>query len=80
MQEHDSDFIEGSKITYDVEGTKDTTNLAALGRALSSPARIQMIRLVNKKNMLASEIASELNLPLSSTIFHLSILEEAGII
>lgn len=80
MQEHDSDFIEGSRITYDVEGTKDTTNLAALGRALSSPARIQMIRLVNKKNMLASEIASELNLPLSSTIFHLSILEDAGII
>ena len=80
MQEHDSDFIEGSKIIYDIDGTKDTTNLAALGRALSSPVRIQMIRLVNKKNMLASEIAAELNLPLSSAIFHLNILEEAGII
>ena len=80
MQEHDIDFVEDSKIVYDIEGTKDTTSLAALGRALSSPARIQMIRLVNKKNMLASEIAAELNLPLSSTIFHLNILEEAGII
>ena len=74
MQEHDSDFIEDSKIIYDIEGTKDTTTLAAFGRALSSPVRIQMIRLVNKKNMLASEIAAELNLPLSSTIFHLNIL------
>ena len=80
MHEHDRDFIEESKIIYDIEGTKDTTNLAALGRALSSPVRIQMIRLVNKKNMLASEIAAELNLPLSSTIFHLNILEDAGII
>ena len=80
MQEHDNDFIEDSKIIYDIEGTKDTTSLAALGRALSSPVRIQMIRLVNKKNMLASEIAAELNLPLSSAIFHLNILEEAGIV
>ena len=80
MHEHDSDFIEDSKIIYDIEGTKDTTNIAAFGKALSSPVRIQMIRLVNKKNMLASEIAAELNLPLSSTIFHLNILEEAGII
>ena len=80
MQEHDSDFIEDSKIIYDIDGTNDTTNLAAFGRALSSPVRIQMIRLVNKKNMLASEVAAELNLPLSSAIFHLNILEEAGII
>lgn len=80
MQEHDGDFIEDSKIIYDVDGAKDTINLAALGRALSSPIRIQMIGLVNKKNMLASEIAAELHLPLSSTIFHLNILEDAGII
>ena len=80
MLEHGSDFIEDSKIMYDIEDTKDTTNLTAWGRALSSPVRIQMIRLVNKKNMLASEIAAELNLPLSSTIFHLNILEDAGII
>ena len=80
MHEHDNDFIEDSKIIYDIEGTKDTTSLAAFGKALSSPVRIQMIRLVNKKNMLASEIAAELNLPLSSTIFHLNILEDAGII
>ena len=80
MQEHDNNFIEDTKIMYDIEDTKDTTKLAALGRALSSPVRIQMIRLVNKKNMLASEIAAELKLPLSSTIFHLNILEDAGII
>ena len=80
MQGHDTDFIEDSKIIHDIEGTKVTTHLAALGRALSSPVRIQMNRLVNKKNMLASEIAAELNLPLSSTIFHLNILEDAGII
>ena len=45
---HDSDFIEDSKIVYDIEGTKDTTSLAALGRALSSPTRIQMIRLASR--------------------------------
>ena len=80
MQEHGNDFIEDSKIMYNIEDSKDTTNITTLGRALSSPVRIQMIRLVNKKNMLASEIAAELHLPLSSTIFHLNILEEAGII
>ena len=80
MQDYYNDLIEDSKVMYDIEGTKDTTKLAAFGRALSSPIRIQMIRLVNKKNMLASEIATELGLPLSSTIFHLNILEEAGIV
>ena len=48
MQEHDNEFIEDSKIVYDIEGTKDTTSLAALGRALSSPTRIQMIRLASR--------------------------------
>jgi predicted transcriptional regulator len=64
----------------EVENIKDTTRLSAFGRALSSPVRIQMIRLVNKRNMLASEIATELGLPLSSTIFHLKILEEAKLV
>ena len=80
MQEHDNNFIEDSKIIFDIDRTKDTTSLVALGKALSSPVRIEIIRLVNKKNMLASEIAAELNLPLSSTIFHLNILEEGGVI
>ena len=80
MQEQKNIITKDVKKTYEIEGDKDTTALSALGRALSSPLRIQMIRLVNKKNMLASEIAAELNLPLSTTIFNLNILEEAGVI
>ena len=49
MLEHGSDFIEDSKIMYDIEDTKDTTNLTALGRALSSPVRIQMIAWSTRK-------------------------------
>lgn len=82
MQNQNSNHSEivNKKHLFEVENVKDTIRLSTLGRALSSPARIQMLRLVNKRNMLASEIAAELNMPLSSTIFHLKILEEADLI
>ena len=82
MEKQNSNYSNGvnKNLILKVENVRDTTMLSAFGRALSSPVRIQMVRLVNKRNMLASEIAAELNLPLSSTIFHLKILEEAKLV
>lgn len=58
----------------------DTNKIALLGRALSSPIRIEILRLLNKKPMLASEIADALNLQVSSALVHLKILEEADLL
>lgn len=68
------------KDIWEIDNPEDTNDLALLGRALSAPVRIQILRLINRKNMLASEIAEQLNLPLSSAIFHLKILEEAQLV
>lgn len=59
---------------------EDTNKIALLGRALSSPIRIEILRLLNKKPMLASEIAETLNLQVSSALVHLKILEEAELL
>lgn len=67
-------------ILLKIDDPSDTTYLSLIGRALSAPIRIQMLQLVNKKNMLASEIAKYLRIPLSSAIFHLKILEDAKLV
>lgn len=59
---------------------EDTNRIALLGRALSSPIRIEILRLLNKKAMLASEIAEALNIQVSSALVHLKILEEADLL
>ncbi len=58
----------------------DTNNIALLGRALASPIRIEILRLLNIKPMLASDIAKKLNLQVSSTLVHLKILEDAELL
>ncbi|WFR56740.1 helix-turn-helix domain-containing protein [Anaerocolumna sp. AGMB13025] len=59
---------------------EDTNDLCDLGKALSSPVRIEMLRLLYDKSLIIGEIAKELGLPASSTTFHLKILEQAGLI
>lgn len=58
----------------------DTKRLAAISKALSLEIRIEILKLLNRKNMNINEIAEELNIPRSSCAAHLSILEEAGLI
>ena len=67
-------------LNFSVENPDEANNISFIGRALSSPVRIAILRELNQKNMLLSEIATKFNLPLSSTAFHMNILEEANLV
>jgi predicted transcriptional regulator len=62
---------------YNIE---DMNMVCNLGRALSSPVRLEMLQLLYENNMIIGDIAKKLNIPASSAAFHLKILEEAGLI
>lgn len=65
---------------YEIENPEDTNKIALLGRALSSPIRIEILRLLNRKPRLLSEISDELGLQLSSAAFHMRVLEDANLV
>ena len=65
---------------YEIENPGDTNKIALFGRALSSPIRIEILRLLNRKPRLLSEISNELGLQLSSTAFHMRVLEDANLV
>lgn len=58
----------------------DVESVCDLGKALSSPVRIQILHLLDEENMIIGEIARALHIPASSTAFHLKILEQAGLV
>lgn len=62
---------------FDIEGIDE---LCDLGKALSSPVRLKILRLLYEESLIIGEIARKLELPASSTAFHLKILEQAGLI
>ena len=81
MEKQTSYFGGGNEITLEVENPQDTQDLSLLGRALSSPIRIEILRLLNQgKSLHLSEIAEKLDLQISSTAFHLQVLEDANLI
>lgn len=47
---------------------------------LNTPSRIKIISILDKSNLSAYEIAKQINVSLPTTLFHLSKLQEAGII
>lgn len=58
----------------------DTEQLATLSKALSAEIRIEILKLLNRKEMNINEISEHLKLPRSSAAAHLALLEEAGLI
>lgn len=54
--------------------------ICTLAKALSSPVRVEIIKLLYKNNMIIGEIARILDIPQSSAAFHLKLLEKAGLI
>ncbi len=74
-----SDGISKTKV-LEIENIEDTNEIALFGRALSQPVRIEILRLLNKKPRLVSEIAQILGLQLSSVAFHVKVMEEAGLL
>ena len=63
--------------SYDME---EKEKLCALGKALSSPERLDILGLLSERDMIIAEIAKELKLQVSSTAFHLRVLEQAGLV
>ena len=53
---------------------------ALVGKALSSPVRVQILKRLSLQNLNISEISEEFDIPLSSAANHVNVLEEAGLI
>lgn len=64
----------------EVDNPDDINEIALIGRALSAPIRVQIIHMLNQRPMLLSQIAAELDIPLSSAAFHMHILEESRLV
>lgn len=60
--------------------SKDFDKIALIGHALSSPIRLEILKMLTYNNLTLKEIASELDIPLNTLTNHISIMEKAGII
>ncbi len=65
---------------FNIEKDEDVDKICNIGRALSSPIRLQILSLLNRQQKKMIDIAKELNIQPSSAAFHLQILEEANLI
>jgi ArsR family transcriptional regulator len=64
-----------------VEGDAADEELAALAKALGHPARVQIMRLLARRNAcICGDIVDELPLAQSTVSQHLKVLKEAGLI
>ena len=64
-----------------VEGADADEELAMLAKALGHPARIQIVRLLVRRNAcICGDIVDELPLAQSTVSQHLKVLKEAGLI
>lgn len=64
-----------------VEGTEADQELALLAKALGHPVRVQIIRLLGRReSCVCGEIVQELPLAQSTVSQHLKVLNEAGLI
>ena len=59
---------------------EDTDEICELGKAISSPVRLKILSLLVESNLNIGEIAKKMNLPQSSTAFHLKMLEKADLV
>ena len=64
-----------------IEGPEADEELAALGKALGHPARIQILRLLARRSScVCGDIVEELPLAQSTVSQHLKVLKEAGLV
>lgn len=64
-----------------VEGAEADEELAALAKALGHPARVQILRLLVRRNAcVCGDIVDELPLAQSTVSQHLKVLKDAGLI
>jgi DNA-binding transcriptional ArsR family regulator len=64
-----------------VEGPEATAELAALAKAIAHPARVEILRMLVRKNIcVCGAIVDELPLAQSTVSQHLKILRDAGLL
>lgn len=77
-------FHEDDKITrhisLDLDNESHYPVLETLGKALSSTIRLQILYLLKQQSLNIVELAQRLDIPVSSTAFHINLLEKAGLI
>ena len=54
--------------------------ICEVARALSIPARVEIMRMLSKTSMSVNEISEALDLPMSTVALHVNVLEEAGLL
>lgn len=59
---------------------KNIENTAMVCRALSSEARLKILKHIGEQPMIISDLSSSLGIPMSTMTMHIRMLEEAGII
>lgn len=69
-----------SRISLSVMDETDDKQLCLLGRALSTPERLQILRLLSDRPLNMLEIANALSLPKSSVSNHIDALQDAQLI
>lgn len=72
-------FIDEQRL-LELHDEKQLQEIVRVGQALSSPTRLQILLLLNRKPYLMSEISAELHIQPSSAAFHLKMLEETGLV
>lgn len=68
------------KLELNLAAANHKEYLVAIGKALSSPVRIDIMNLIKTKPLSLQEISRLLQIPLSSTAMHIRCLEDAGLI
>lgn len=72
--------VNEKNLEYNLSIPEHKAAINAVGKALSSPVRIDILNLIKMTPLSLQEIAKSLNLPLSSTAMHIKCLEEARLI
>lgn len=69
-----------NELIFSILDSKDTENIAKIGRALSSPQRVSILKALAKKPMNLLEISDALKMPVSSVSFNVDVLEDAKLV
>ena len=63
-----------------VLGYENRRELTLVGKALSSEVRLDILKMLDGRQMNVNEIAEQLHIPASSAAMHVKVLEEAGLL
>ncbi len=69
-----------SSLILDLSDKHSAEHIAAIGKALSSPVRLEIIKQLQIKKCNYSELARMFDLPIGTIAFHIKVLEQAGLI